>query len=200
MPGTDPGSMVSETNLAAEMGLSRTPVREALLELAKCRIVEVYPQKGSVISRIDYSMVEEARFMRSVLECAVVELACEMASEEDVLKLEENVKLQEFYLQTSDVSRIMELDNGFHKILFDITQKSQIYVLLQNISIHFDRVREMALTAVKDIKIVQDHRNIAEAIKVRDAGKAREIMEEHLNRCKIDEEAIREKYGADYFK
>lgn len=75
-----PGSMVSENELAAQMGLSRTPVREALMELSKVRLVDVYPQRGSAVALIDYDLVEEARFMRSVMECAVVELVCRMAT------------------------------------------------------------------------------------------------------------------------
>ena len=62
-----PGSMVSENELAAAMGLSRTPVREALIELSKVKIVEIYPQKGSAVALIDYDLVAESRFMRKVL-------------------------------------------------------------------------------------------------------------------------------------
>ena len=160
-----PGSRVSEKNLADEMGLSRTPVREALIELARGGIVEIYPQRGSMVALIDYSLVEEARFMRSVMENAVVRLVCEMAKPEDILKLGENLKLQEFYLDSTDAGRLMELDDDFHKLLFDIAQKSQSYLLMQNLTLHFDRVRNMALSAVKELKIVQDHQAIVEAIR-----------------------------------
>ena len=156
-----PGSRVSEKNLADEMGLSRTPVREALIELARGGIVEIYPQRGSVVALIDYSLVEEARFMRSVMENAVVRLVCEMAKPEDILKLGENLKLQEFYLDSTDTGRLMELDDDFHKLLFDIAQKSQSYLLMQNLTLHFDRVRNMALSAVKELKIVQDHQALS---------------------------------------
>lgn len=195
-----PGSRVSEKNLADEMGLSRTPVREALIELARGGIVEIYPQRGSVVALIDYSLVEEARFMRSVMENAVVRLVCEMAKPEDILKLGENLKLQEFYLDSTDTGRLMELDDDFHKLLFDIAQKSQSYLLMQNLTLHFDRVRNMALSAVKELKIVQDHQAIVEAIRQHDAEKAGELMEIHLSRYKIDEEAIRRKYDVEYFK
>ena len=63
----EPGAMVSENELAAQMGVSRTPVREALMDLAKCRVVDVLPQRGSRIALIDYALVEEARFARLVL-------------------------------------------------------------------------------------------------------------------------------------
>ena len=72
----EPGAMVSENELAAQMGLSRTPVREALMDLAKFHIVEVLPQRGSRIALIDYALVEEARFARQVLEVAILEQVC----------------------------------------------------------------------------------------------------------------------------
>lgn len=195
----EPGSLVSENHLADEMGLSRTPVREALIELSKGGIVEVYPQKGSVISLIDYDLVEQARFMRGVMENAVVRLACEAATPDALLKLEENVKLQEFYLSVEQPTRLMELDDDFHETLFEIAQKGQIYSLIQNLTIHFNRVRNMVLTAVKNIKIVQDHQAILEAVRERDPQRAAEIMDKHLSRYIIDEEEIRQKYDAKYF-
>ena len=83
----EPGSQISENELAAEMGLSRTPVREALIELSRVKIIETYPQRKSVVSLIDNELVEEARFMRDVLECAVVEQVCEKATPEDIERL-----------------------------------------------------------------------------------------------------------------
>ena len=189
-----PGSLVSENELAAEMGLSRTPVREALIELAKVKIIEIAPQKRSMVAYIDYELVEEARFMRNVLECAVVELACQCAGEEALLSQEKNVTLQRFYLENSNYGGIMELDDQFHKTLFQIAQKLQVYEMIQHISIHFDRVRSMALSSVKDIKIVEDHAQLLQALRDQDGARARALMEKHLNRYKFDEAAIRETY------
>ena len=194
-----PGGMVSENELAAEMGLSRTPVREALIELSKARIVEIYPQKGSAVSLIDVSLVEESRFMRKVLECAVVELACEKIDGEGLRRLQENVRLQNFYLENYFSETLMELDNQFHKTLFEIAEKPQVYALMDNMSIHFDRVRNMALSSVKNVKIVQDHEAITDAIAAGDAVKARALTEEHLGRYKIDVGELRAQYP-DYFK
>ena len=140
-----PGSFISENELAAEMGLSRTPVREALIDLAKVKIIEITPQKRSVVAYIDYDMVEEARFMRNTLECAVVELACQSAMTSEILPLEDNVRLQRFHLEHGNYGEIMELDNQFHELLFQIAQKSQVYAMIQHISIQFDRVRSIAL-------------------------------------------------------
>lgn len=194
-----PGSMLSENELSAEMHLSRTPVREALIELSKVKIVEIYPQKGSAVALIDYNLVEEARFMRNVLECAVVELACKMAGKEAVMELKENVKLQEFYLENRSPEKLLKLDDEFHRLLFHITGKNQVYQLMDSITIHFDRIRSMSLIAVKDLKTISDHQAIVEAIAAKDEAMAKELMEKHLSRYKIDEEALRKEYPG-YFR
>ena len=194
-----PGSQISENELAAELQLSRTPVREALIELSKVEIIESHPQRKSTVSLIDYDLVEESRFMRNLLECAVVELDCGLAAPEDIMRLRENVRLQNFYLDSYYPDNLMVLDNEFHGLLFSIARKPQVFALMQNISIHFDRVRCMSLSAVKDLKIVQDHEEIVEAIARKDPAAARELMELHLNRYKIDTAEMREKYPQ-YFK
>ena len=179
----EPGSQISENELAAEMNLSRTPVREALIELSKVKIIEIYPQKKSMVSLIDYELVEESRFMRNLLECA----------------LEDNLQLQKFYLNSYYPENLLKLDNEFHGILFDIARKSQVYTLIQSISIHFDRVRSMALATVKNQKIVEDHEGLIRCIESGQAQQARDLMEKHLNRYKIDAAEIRSAYPQ-YFK
>jgi DNA-binding GntR family transcriptional regulator len=189
-----PGSQISENALAAEMGLSRTPVREALIELSKVEIVEIHPQRKSTVPLIDYDLVEESRFMRNLLECAVVELVCGLASPMDLERLNANIRLQNFYLDGSYTNELMALDNQFHGLLFDIAKKSRVFALIQNISIHFDRVRAMALSSAKDLKVVQDHQELMEDIRRKDAKAARALMEVHLNRYRIDAASIREAY------
>ncbi|PKM51775.1 MAG: GntR family transcriptional regulator [Firmicutes bacterium HGW-Firmicutes-7] len=194
-----PGSLVSENELASEMGLSRTPVREALIELSRAQIVEVYPQKGSVVSKIDYHMVEEARFIRVVLEKAIVELACECALEDDLSLLEKNIKLQEFYIQNPSPDKLLELDNEFHLDLFKMVHKIQTYYLMDSMMVHFDRVRSMSLHTIKDIKIVEDHKAVLEAIKNKNKDQAKQAITKHLSRYIIDKDEIQKEYP-DYFK
>ena len=192
----EPGAMVSENELAAQMGLSRTPVREALMDLAKCRVVDVLPQRGSRIALIDYTLVEEARFAREVLEVAVLDLVCERITPSDITQLRQNVRLQTLTQEPGmgDTLSLMELDDAFHQMLFRIAQKENTYNMLCGMTIHFDRVRNLALNVVKDTKIIEDHHLICEAVAVRDAQKAKEIMTQHLGRVRVDEEAIRSVY------
>ena len=189
-----PGSIVSENELASQLDLSRTPVREALIELSKVGIVEILPQKGSQVALIDYDAVEEFCFLRRVLETAIVKMACDIVDEDVFLEIEENLRLQEFYLKNPSPARLLEADDTFHQELFQMCNKMQVYKLMQSMSAHFDRVRKMSLSTVKDIKIVQDHRTIVDAIKAQDKQLAVETMEKHLSRYKLDEEVIRSNF------
>jgi len=192
----EPGAMVSENELAAQLGLSRTPVREALMDLAKCRMVDVLPQRGSRIALIDYALVDEARFAREVLEVAILDQVCCAATERDIAQLRQNVRLQKLS-QEPDMAgtlNMMELDDAFHHMLFAIAQKENIYAMLSSMTIHFDRVRHLALGVVKDSKIIADHEAICEAIACRDAEGAKAVMKAHLSRVKVDEEIIRSAY------
>lgn len=195
----EPGSRISENELATELGLSRTPVREALIELSKGQIVEIYPQKGSFVSRIDWNLVEEAQFMRLTLERAVIRLACQGLEEEKIQGLEKKVKLQQFYLENDEISELLKLDNQFHKELFTITNKSHIYRLMSNMILHFDRVRTLRTKAVDQMYVIEDHMNILDAIRMKDPDKGEKAMEQHLTRHEIDRAIIQKKYPQ-YFK
>jgi len=193
-----PGTMLSENELSSALGLSRTPVREALIELNKIRIVEILPQRGSRIALIDCGMVEESRFLRLVLEKAIIELACELAPTLDFSVAEANVKLQQFYIENQLPEKLMELDNDFHREFFRLTNRLQTYHLQESMALHFDRVRSLSLTTVKEIRIVSDHEAILRAVRAGNGAEAGQLITKHLNRYKVDEQAIREQYAA-YF-
>ncbi|HBG12477.1 MAG TPA: GntR family transcriptional regulator [Clostridium sp.] len=195
----EPGSSLNDMEVSAELGVSRTPVREAIMELSKSKIIEIYPQKGSRIALIDLELVNEARFLRLVLERAIVELACEMATQEDIVRLEENLKLQEFYAAQGWSGELLHFDDLFHEMLFSICRKDLIYNISNGLSIHSDRLRRMALFAVKDLKVFSDHRRIVDAIRAKDRQLAGTILVEHLTRYIGEEKEVREVYPH-YFK
>lgn len=193
-----PGSVVSENELASKLGLSRTPVREALIELSNSQVVEIYLQKGIYISLIDPALVEEDQFLRLILENAMVKLACDVATEEDILALEANLSLQDFYLKNPSPNELLKLDDKFHRMLFSICEKERIYALMSSMTIHFDRVRSLSLVTIKDIKVVNDHREVLKAIKQKDKEAVEAIMTKHLTRYKIDDELLRAQYSQYY--
>lgn len=194
-----PGTFVSENEMALDLGLSRTPVREAIIDLAKASVIETIPQRGNYVTLIDSEMVEESRFLRQVLDRAVIELACEVDDPEGISRLEENVQLQEFYLDKNAGEKIYILDNQFHEGIYALTKKDRIFDMRSTLMIHFDRVRSLSVETVKDMKIVKDHREMLDAIKNHDKQRAVELVDKHMNRYQLDQQLMKKEYP-EYFK
>lgn len=193
-----PGTFVSENEMALELGISRTPVREAIIDLAKASVIETIPQRGNYVTLINPDMVEESRFLRQVLDKAVIEVACEMDDEDGLMKLEENIQLQEFYLDKDIKEKLLQLDNQFHEGIYAYAKKSRVFDMRSTFMIHFDRVRSMSVETVNNMKIVKDHREMYEAIKNHDKEKAIALVDNHLGRYQLDQGLIKEQYP-DYF-
>lgn len=193
-----PGTMISEQEVADQLKLSRTPVHEALQELSSTKIIEILPQRGSLVSLIDMSLVDEALFMRATIESAVTAEAVEKATDEDILALEENINLQEFYQEKNNTEKFMELDNAFHEMMYKITNKMQCHYMVRTMNIHYDRFRELRLHTSNVSTIVTEHKGILKAFKNKDSEKAKELCLQHLNRLYVDEKELRKKYS-EYF-
>ena len=194
-----PGSQISENELSAALGISRAPIREALSELEKVKIVEIQPQKKTSVLLIDPALVEEARFMRSTLEDAVIGEVCMQRTEQDLFRLEENLTLQDLAFRSNALDQVMIKDNEFHRYFFEISRKPEIYQLMQTLQIHFDRVRNLTLHTIIDRKILEEHEAIFRCIKERDVENARIRLRAHLERVQIDSSVVRKAYPQ-YFK
>lgn len=199
-----PGVMVSENDLSERLNISRTPVREALLEMRRLNLVESFPQKGSYVTRIDYKLIDDANFIRSSLEVAVVRLACKEGITPACLKkLHDNIDKQNHYKAMDDVHTIMmELDNEFHRLLFESVHKVHAYEFMQTQMIHFDRLRNVSYQVLKSEKSsrnTNDHENILYAIEKRDAELAEMIMVRHMTRYQVEKEELG-RLCPEYFK
>lgn len=194
-----PGSMLSEQDIANELNLSRTPVHEALQELSTTRIIQILPQRGSYVSLIDLSLVDEAIFFRSTIEIAVAELACDCASDQDLVSMEENLNLQNFFLEKENIEKLFDLDDSFHKNLYRITNKLQCYQLIKTMNIHLDRIRELHLQSTNPATVVEEHKNIFSALKNKDKSSVKSLLNEHLTKLYSQENEIKKKFS-NYFE
>ena len=194
-----PGSQISENELSAALGISRAPIREALSELEKVKIVEIQPQKKTSVLLIDPALVEEARFMRSTLEDAVIGEVCMQRTEQDLFRLEENLTLQDLAFRSNALDQVMIKDNEFHRYFFEISRKPEIYQLMQTLQIHFDRVRNLTLYTIIDRKILEEHKEIFRCIREQDVENARIRLRAHLERVQVDSSVVRKAYPQ-YFK
>ena len=193
-----PGSEVSSTTLSEELNVSRMPVREALSHLSHLGLVEILPQRGSYISKIDYDLVEESRFMRLVLEIAVAKQACAGISQEHLDALRMN--LEQYRLVQDNHDRRLEIDNEFHRLIFASVNKSWTYGKLKDQMVHFDRLRRLSLSSVpeKTSDTLKDHEDILYAITRHDGEMAELLLTRHLSRYQKEIEGVMEQYP-DYF-
>lgn len=194
-----PGAMVSENEISAQLGLSRTPVREALIELSKVGIVEILPQKGSRIALIDYALVEEARFMRLVLECAMVERLCTQGlTDEQYARMSESLRLQEFHIENPIGKRYLHLDDQFHHYLFLFANSEVTYQLEKNFNVHFDRVRNICTNVepIRESQLVHDHFMLFKHITEGNVEEAKKCITIHLTRYEVDAEYIRQNFAS----
>lgn len=193
-----PGTMISAAEMAEVTGISRTPIREAMQELEKTGILEIFPQAGSRISYIDYSRIHESCFIRQTLETAVVDLACEVITPADEHAFRDILDLQAKCVERGNAGGFLELDHMFHRQLYKLTDKPLTRQTLEGCLWHFDRLRSLSFTAVSIGQFVEDHRAIFEAIRARDKRAARKLVLRHLTRYLDDEKVIRAKYP-EYF-
>lgn len=195
-----PNSKISEQEIANELNVSRTPVREAFLKLSQENLVKIYPQKGTFISEIDLALVEEGRFVREHIERAVVREACNIFGEDQLFALETNITMQKLCLDQGSYHRLFELDDQFHKLLFAGCKKLRTWELISNMNSHFDRLRMLRLAVNPDWKIVvSQHTELFQLISQKQATKAEKLMIEHLNLVNFEKEELKQSYP-DFFK
>lgn len=190
----EPGRMYSEKELSDALSLSRTPMRDAIQQLSHTGIVEIYPQRGTAVALIDYDLVEEARFIREALECAVVRLLCRKIAPEELSELESNIHRQKRCLMLNNLSGLMTLDLRFHELLFRFAGKLQCHEYVVNMTIHMDRVRSMALKAQKTHPFVQQHEALLDAIRAGDGETASRLMSQHVSGYLVDRDALCQMY------
>ncbi len=195
-----PGTMISEMDIADKLQVSRTPVREAFIKLSNEALVNIFPQKGTFVSRIDLSRVQEERFLRESLELAVLEQFVSTHTEESIDRLRMNLKNQKSAIDRNDPIKFMEFDDQFHAIMFDESRKNLCYGIIQRFSSHYRRIRYLSLHFSRIYKQnIEQHMQILDAIQRRDAAEATAILKRHICKLIMEKDEICEKYP-DYFQ
>lgn len=196
-----PGQSISEIDLANILGVSRTPVREVIVRLVAENLIEVYPQRGTFISKINLEYVEEGFEARKLIEKDVLKRAMENIQEEELKSLYKNLYLQKGNIEfEGDVKESFTLDNDFHEQIYKIAKRRITWEGIQNICTHYDRVRFLdAIENIKGKKTIQQHTEIYEILKDKFSEKVDLIVENHLSNFKEKIEIFKMKYPQ-YFK
>jgi DNA-binding GntR family transcriptional regulator len=176
-----PGEVIAEKDIARKYGVSRTPVREALLRLADEGLVDIFPQFGTFVSRIALAALPEAFVIRRVLEEAAVRYAATGATPGQMLRLEDNLAEQRAACGIGNVDAFHQSDECFHALIADCAGYPRFWTIIQQVKVQMDRCRRLTLPVAGRIEaVIAEHQEIVDAIVAHDPDRAARSMAVHL--------------------
>lgn len=174
------GEILTESKLSAELGVSRTPIREALRRLEQEHIIEE-SGKGSVVIGINEKDLEDIFMIRKSLECQVAALAAKNRTEEQLKQLREALEFQEFYLNKKDPDQIKLMDSRFHETLYKLSGSTTFYDTLVPLHKKIQKYRRASVANSSRAEAsVAEHRKIYEAIEAKNTALAAKYASEHV--------------------
>lgn len=196
----EPRRRLSENELAARLGISRTPVREALVRLRDERLVTIVPQAGTYVAPISTEAVQDAQFVREALECSAVRLAAERASAADVAALRGIVRRQEEVRDAGDHARFFVLDDELHAALCQLSGHGIAWTLVRRANGHLDRVRRLSLPQPRYLaEMVAEHHLVLDAVARHEPDAAEAALRHHLRMVLTGLPALRTEHP-DFFE
>ncbi len=172
---------LKEVAIGDEMGVSRTPVREAFRQLELEGLIQIIPNKGAYVTGITEKDVKDIYIIRSQLEGLCARWATEHISDEQLAELEENVYLAEFHAGKGHLEQLAELDNRFHEIMYEACDSKILEHELKDLHQYVLRVRKKTLSNVnRGPKSNEEHKKIMEAIRAGEAESAGQLARQHM--------------------
>lgn len=172
---------MKELQISKELGVSRTPVREALRQLELEGLVTIIPNKGAVVSGINAKDIADIYAIRSLIEGLCAEWASTKITEEQLDELEEIVFLSEFHLRKGHIEQLYELDNKFHEMLYEASQSKILRHVLSDFHHYVQRVRRSSLSSAERAqKSINEHKAILEALRSKNGEEARILTNTHV--------------------
>lgn len=195
-----PGTLLPEKLIAERFGISRTPVREAIIRLAEAGLVDIFPQSGTFVSRIPVGAIPEAVMIRKALEGATVEAAAETAAPDGVARLDAIIARQKALAGLGDTNGFHEADEAFHEAIAEVGGHPGVWRLLRQVKTQIDRARRLTLPALGRMdRVIGEHAIIRDAVAAGNPAAARAAMLDHLSAVIPDIKLLLEQYP-DYFE
>ncbi len=177
----EPGERLMEIHLAEKLGVSRTPVREAIRKLELEGLVKMIPRRGAVVASITISDLEDVLEVRKVLEQLTVKLACEKITDEEIALLKKYHEEFAKAINTNDLTSLAEKDVSFHDVIYNASHNNRLIQILNNLREQMYRYR---LEYIKDRQkrklLVSEHEKILNAVMNRDSTTAEAAIDAHI--------------------
>ena len=181
-----PGEAVAEKQIAEAYGVSRTPVREAVLKLADEGLIEIFPQSGTFVARIPLAALPEAIAIRRALEEATVRRAAGRASRSQIAALRANLERQREMETNDDHEGFHQADEAFHALIAEIAGYPGFWTLVQQVKMQVDRYRRLTLPVGGRIgAVIAEHEAIAAAIADHDPDRAVAALTAHIDDLQV---------------
>jgi len=192
-----PGTLISENEISQRFKVSRTPVREAFIALSKDALLTVIPQKGSMVSHIDFVRVEQELFLRENLEPAALKRFLKNYNAFHLAELEKYIELQVEAARERKFEQFYQYDNLFHKVFFD--NQGVAWDALDSMCGHYHRVRLLTIWIQDIVKdLVEEHKQLFLAVQQIDVEKALALLDSHIHKLNI-EKAMLKRLFPDFF-
>jgi GntR family transcriptional regulator, rspAB operon transcriptional repressor len=179
-----PFDEISESGLAEQMGVSRTPVREALARLARLQLVDIFPQRGTIISPLRVADLKRSQFVRESLEWGLLRRALRSPERPRlVVTLGAEIAVQRTLASIGDEARFYASDELFHRRIASAVGLPNIWEDISDAKLHMDRFRHLMLASVETLPvIVEQHERIVAAIDAGDRQATELALKTHLRR------------------
>ena len=181
-----PGERLMEIHLANKLGVSRTPIREAIRKLELEGLVTMIPRRGAEVAQITEKSMKDVLEVRKVLDDLSVELACERITEEEKELLKNACVDFEEAVKTGDFAKIAKTDVAFHDIIVTATRNIRLSQMVNNLAEQMYRYRfEYIKDSSQHARLVQEHEEICQGIIAGDKKRALEAIEKHIDNQEI---------------
>ena len=175
------GARLSEPELTVQLGIGRTPLREAFLLLAQEGLIQLLPQSGSFVAAIDLDRVREAQFIREHLECGIIRQVAVSIDRRGLGDIRRLLEQQAEAHEDNDPDRFYELDEALHATFCRIAERPGVWGLIHQSKVHMDRVRHLSLPIADQIpRLIGQHRVILDALGQGDPDRAETALRTHL--------------------
>ncbi|MGP1576797.1 MAG: GntR family transcriptional regulator [Treponema sp.] len=198
----EPGRSISETEIGTLFNISRTPVREILQKLTEENLIEIYPQIGSFISKIDLKIVDDAVFLRELCEKEMIRFSMQRSDKTVLIRdLKKNIAFQQInYNYQEDFYEFFQLDNTFHEIIYAFNERDNIWKNIGKLTTHYDRLRLLdAADRNHQKRTIEEHIKIIQIIEDAREDCIEQTVLRHLEKYKSIIDRLKEKYPT-YFK
>lgn len=194
-----PGQVMSTQEMATRLEVSRTPVREAFLHLQAEGLVEMIPQRETIVSKIDLERMEQEKFIRECLELGVIDQFLEKEDRGAIHKMAGFIQIQEQCDKARDYVGFLDADDQFHKVLFDVTGQQMAWDTILQRSGHYNRLRILYIQEKTVMESsIQQHAQIVSLLEIGDRESIRKALASHIQRLDVEQSGLSAAYP-DYF-